>query len=720
MNIRRLLPIILLIASTTALIWWHFAKLLRCPSCYLFVDGGDGLKNYFTAIYYVLYDRLGWWFAGMNYPYGEHVVYTDNQPIWSVLIKMVGYIIPMEDHVPGAMNMLMVFSLLIAVVCVYFLLRRMGVSRWFAAVSALPVVFLSPQIARFNGHYSLAYVYYLPLFLCLFVWWTKSPLSVWRISLLTLWTVWMGFTHLYFLFIALVFIVAYTVLLWIMGRFHLQKQMFSALGVVVASGVLVYGPVKLTDPVKDRPREVYGLYVYTTGPEGTFLPWYEPIGTFWKEELAIKRPDFEGHNYVGATGTLLFLFILYGLILLVLRRWRSRVHTISWTATPAKLLCAALLVWFLATGWFYSLGGSLLLEVAPVLGQFRSLGRLGWIFYYMFGCYVAYFMYREWQRSQAGWRKWVLTVLCALGMTLWYAEAWVHFKGQTEGIYRLNQTFRGERPFAHLLEESRYKADHFQAILQFPMVFIGEKYTVTRGLWPLHRSMQCAYETGLPIVDSNMSRTSVRQALSHLQLLSRSSIRKVRLDTMDERPLLLLVREENIIEAERQITKAATLIGHVGEITVYSLMPDNIRHATPEPPPAEILSYLSFDELVSKHAYRGSGALRISAKDQVLISYTHRSTRETLYLSYWVRVAYDEPGFPPVRRQSMRHDGSLLSEDVLSMFNHYPVDTKGDWVGVVWAFDSGDEGTVHMFTALNKGGLFDECRIVRLREADSE
>jgi len=45
--------------------------------------GEDGAKNYYTVAYHIEHDSSYTWFNGMNYPYGEHAVYTDNQPLVS-------------------------------------------------------------------------------------------------------------------------------------------------------------------------------------------------------------------------------------------------------------------------------------------------------------------------------------------------------------------------------------------------------------------------------------------------------------------------------------------------------------------------------------------------------------------------------------------------------------------------------------------------------------
>lgn len=282
------LPYMALLVATLAYLYYGFEKLIKCPSCYLFSDGGDGLKNYFTAAYYVRYDK-GLWFHGMNYPYGEHPVYTDNQPIWSLLMKLVNLFFPMDQHVVGTINMLLIISLAIAVIAIYFLLREFNLPKWYAALVSLPIVFLSPQLERFNGHYSLAYVCYLPLFLLLFVRWQKQHLSWQRGLGLLLFIVWTGFTHLYFFFIAVAFMMAYFAVMWVRNRLRWSRKFSRILILVIATGIAVYLPVKLTESVKDRPKEVYGLYVFAATPAGTFLPWYGEWSKTWTENIISKH-----------------------------------------------------------------------------------------------------------------------------------------------------------------------------------------------------------------------------------------------------------------------------------------------------------------------------------------------------------------------------------------------------------------------------------------------
>src|SRR4051812_1982178 len=60
-----------------------FSWILTDPGHFVPGISGDSAKNMLAYLYHILYDK-GIWFTGMNYPYGEHIVYMDGQPLLSV------------------------------------------------------------------------------------------------------------------------------------------------------------------------------------------------------------------------------------------------------------------------------------------------------------------------------------------------------------------------------------------------------------------------------------------------------------------------------------------------------------------------------------------------------------------------------------------------------------------------------------------------------------
>src|SRR5688500_18389289 len=98
---------LLLLLATCFILILLFKTVLKNPGNFLFGSGGDAIKNYYTYLYSSLYGS-GHHFSGMNYPFGEHVVFTDSQPILSFLNSLVNRVIPLSAfEVIGIMNFTM-------------------------------------------------------------------------------------------------------------------------------------------------------------------------------------------------------------------------------------------------------------------------------------------------------------------------------------------------------------------------------------------------------------------------------------------------------------------------------------------------------------------------------------------------------------------------------------------------------------------------------------
>ena len=713
------LPLLALVIATLAYLYIRFESLIKCPSCYLFSDGGDGLKNYFTSAGYVHLDK-GLWFHGMNYPYGEHPVYTDNQPAWSLMMKLVNLVFPMRQHIIGTLNLLLIASLAIAVVAVYGILREFRLPKWYAALVSMPVVFLSPQLERFNGHYSLAYICYLPLFLLLFIRWNKSkpePRKLFdvRSLALLLFIVWTGFTHLYFFFIAVAFMMAYFFVVWVKNGLRWKFRLGQILVLILFAGIAVYAPIKLTDPVKDRPREVYGMYVFAATPAGTFLPWYGKWTKTWTEGYHIKALDFESKAYLGIAAVLLMPFIIfYALRNLVVRRRRVDAMQVDDTS-PGVIAWSGFLVWIMATGWFYMAGGSVLVETFPVLGQFRSLGRLSWIFYFVMNCFAAWFVYTALLSLKRKWMRMLFGVLAGLLFAAWMYEANVYTHVTTQHIYRHNHIFRGDKPFLDLLQQNGMKPDDFQAILQVPLIIIGtENLPVHRGHWEFNNTIQCAWETGLPIVNYNMSRTSVSHALSLLQLISTPDIPKQRLQDMNEKPLLLTSHIAQLLPTEQRLIDLAKPIGKVGDMGVYRL--DLSAFTSPlnaDTSQEEVVVHESFEDTPSSTAFEGNGA-HTSMKDSIYFSFTDTSAMlQPLNYSHWVFLSENIAGFPAVQVRQYGPDGARIDEQVHSIHSFNPWQVKGQWVEMTFPLQSKLKDARYEFSLLSSDAVIDDVVIRR-------
>ncbi|MEZ4798218.1 MAG: hypothetical protein R2809_00275 [Flavobacteriales bacterium] len=148
-----------------------YGDVMLHPDMYMFSNTGDGIKNYFTFAWHVRYDESWIAFSGSNYPYGEHVGYSDGHSLLSLLFGGFDFV---KEHPIGFLNSIMIYSPIFASSVLYKVLRRLDVSMWVAIVGAFCILLMQPQLVRMTGHYSLSYSWVIPLFILLFLIFQKS------------------------------------------------------------------------------------------------------------------------------------------------------------------------------------------------------------------------------------------------------------------------------------------------------------------------------------------------------------------------------------------------------------------------------------------------------------------------------------------------------------------------------------------------------------------
>ncbi len=146
---ERLYGILLSGVLSLVILMIFFGKIIRDPGKYYFSTTGDGLKAYFVALYHVEHDTTTFRSAGMNYPFGELLPFTDGQPPVVNSIRFISENIgDIRDHTVAIINLLMLFSVLAGAVFLCLILTEADVKWWYAAVASVGIAFLSPQIGR--------------------------------------------------------------------------------------------------------------------------------------------------------------------------------------------------------------------------------------------------------------------------------------------------------------------------------------------------------------------------------------------------------------------------------------------------------------------------------------------------------------------------------------------------------------------------------------------
>ncbi|NJK97823.1 MAG: hypothetical protein HC905_25540, partial [Bacteroidales bacterium] len=166
---RNLLPgLIATLILSSVVLFIFFGSLLKNPNETFFANDHDGLQNYYGHIFHIKYDSSYLHTTGMNYPYGEMIYYTGVQLVPANIIKFISdHIIDLSGYVIGLQNLGMLFSIVIAAVFLFLIFAEMKVRKLFASISAVSIAFLSPQLDRFGGHFSLTISFFVPLIIYL-------------------------------------------------------------------------------------------------------------------------------------------------------------------------------------------------------------------------------------------------------------------------------------------------------------------------------------------------------------------------------------------------------------------------------------------------------------------------------------------------------------------------------------------------------------------------
>ncbi len=563
--------------ATLAVLVWFFGGPMAHPDDYLFLRGGDGIQGYFAPAYAALYDSpFTAHFSGVNYPTGEHMVYPNLQPL---LAWVLGWL-HLGRHTIGVMNGLALLTLWLTPVLLYPILRRARLPGWYAALTALLIGFMSPQVDRLGQHMSLSYACFLPLLWYLLLRFAEAPRRWrWLVAYAAASLV-MGLLMTYFLATACFFGLGFGAALY--WQKPATRSKLWRLAVAALLPLLAYRTwLALTDLVADRPPAPYGLLVYIARWHSILLPVVGPLREVWHRWLPfVELGTLEGWAYVGLATTGVLGATVWGLLR---RGWRRptgvarrqpRWQRLLLPARPlpdvlrtAFPVALALLV--LALGFPFILpGGEWLADHAGPVRQFRALGRFGWLAYYVLTVYGAYFLYRLWRlrRRQLYARGTPLPEQLARAggwfpalLLLWAVEAYINVSVKAESVNQgvgAHDVFDlATSPVRHLRKINHWTSD-FQAILPMPYYHMGSDKINLRGSESaIYQANKAALLTGLPLLSAYVSRGSASQALEHAGLFASTLLDKPLLAKFpSDKPLLVLVTDpSNLSPAEQRV-----------------------------------------------------------------------------------------------------------------------------------------------------------------------
>lgn len=545
--------------------------------------GGDSGKNYFTYLYHSVYDH-GVWFHGMNYPYGEHIIYADGQPVLSCLLNHFHHI-----SVSGAlaiMNLLIAFSYVLAIVFTWLILRRFGIRPFVAILFACLINLCAPQVLRLKAHFALAYICPVPMF---FYWTIRyHDTRHWKYVLyfFVLGTI-ASFMHLYLGAMFMMWSAFYAVGCAIFVKAPFARRIRQALPLLVAGAamfIIIKVFVAVTDPVKDRPSFPHNDLEYVTRRKdivtSTLSPFWQPFRhAKWYKLLS---DGGEGYTYLG-------LAAIFAIAISFAREIAGRIKkkpvansVISDERFPPIWLFMGLCSLVLAMGIPFIWYMEWLLEYLSLFKQFRAMGRFVWPFYYVAVIYAAVVINQWYMGRVAQGRLFAgYAILCG-ALAVWAIEASGYIKDTRDyiknGLPVADKFFNVQwQPF---LAAHHYQPGDFQAILALPFFASGSE-----KLWvcfdpneQFALSMQASLQMRLPIVDIMMSRSSWGITEKQVKIAGGPLTEKPTLrDLPSSKPFLLIQPIAASLDIDQQyLLQASDYIGDFNDGHVYACYPSRL------------------------------------------------------------------------------------------------------------------------------------------------
>lgn len=500
---------LLLFASACYYIF-YFNKVLFHLNDVLSCWDGDAIKNYYTYIYYVTINP-GWIsFNGLNYPFGEQLVYTDCIPLLAAILKLLPFT---HDYAIGILHFLIFFSHAITSVIIFKTARLLGLNQFGSALLGFSLMLLSPQLLRIDyGHFAQSFGCIIPLLIYLLVLYFKF-LKRKYIVLIGIFILLTYFIHPYTGFgLSLFTIVSLFFFELFINR---QKFVVKILNIFISSiipTILFKVFMMLTDTHVGRTESPFGKTVHIANIQSIFVPRQGPFKSFLEYVYGAEIPDVEGLCYIG----LLFPLMIIGSCLVLILKFKS-------IKAPQKILFISGFALLL-----FSFGiQNNLMEAVDVklnfINQFRALGRFAWFFYYSLPI-AALLILRDGITS-VGFLKERFVINSLLGACLFLniIDAHYYFKYIDGLVFNKSNIYKFEN--LNLAEKTLVKninSKKFQAIFPIPFYhYSSEIFELDRdGFESAHLAMLLSYHTKLPLMSFHSARISGVEARHKMDLLN--------------------------------------------------------------------------------------------------------------------------------------------------------------------------------------------------------
>ncbi len=665
---------------------------------FVFAPSGDGIKNYYTYMFQAKYGDSFWNFKGMNYPFYEHIVYTDAHPLLAFIVGKLG----LEDYGVGILNFLMLISFPIAAALIHSLLKHYKVSSFWSYFAALSICLMSPQIFRITGHLSLSYVFAIPL-----MWWLilkieKQSGFIWPVLMFITLLVFF-FTHPYLGLILAVFGLFYVVVFWLSDKSRWRKYLLGIALPIFSSIGLFQFMVSLTDSHVDRMKTPTGFFEMYAKWNSLLVPHHGPMNKL-KHLLGWRMSSWESWTYLGLFVIVIILFLIGYFV-----RHRKQLNFFTILSTPiGKMYIVGHLV--LLFSFCFPLKYDFLKWIVEFMGplkQFRVLGRFAWVYFYVASILSVSVLYQIMLKSS---KQYLFQAFFYVGIGFSVLEFLPTHLGISKAISKKKNPFILSNLNQEEQELIRWtKEQDYDAILFLPFSHLSSENIFLLGTEKAsYHAFLLSYHTNLPLLNTVSSRTSVAEAIAFHNLFSPEYVEKTFQDLLPEDAEIMMVKNRAVLdENELRMTYASDGVYENDEFNVFKFSFDDwndpfyFNEVVKQYNQSKVdlgkgwfsdtsgvnYIYESFDEIKERNTFSGKGALAGQKNGFHVIKPDFKLDTGNYICSFWYNFRVDRADQAAIVEQKFKSGrGEWVAKNDIRQSNHI----VGDWLLVEIPFSVSD------------------------------
>ena len=690
------------------LVIYSFSYVVITPWHILPNIGGDGAKNNFTFLYHSLYGK-GYWFDGMNYPYGEHIVFTDGIPVLSVFFALIKNV-PVETAL-STLWWLFGISYVVSILFLYLILNKFKVKPLLSIIFSSLIGIFTPQIFGLQGHYGLGFAHLIPM---VFYWSVcyfenqkiRYPIYIFFTGLFS------AFIHPYFGGVVFIWTLFYAIGCFLTSKDILRLKLKMALPILISGiSILIFVGIimKLTDPIKDRPITPYGMLVYCTTGNQIFTSSITPFWKYLREKSIFKDSSegSEGYTYLGLVVLLVVVIsFIRGLVFKVKKKNNKLIIYNNQFSTIWLFIALASLLFAMGVPFVWDM--EWLTNYLSVFKQFRTLGQFSWIFYYIITIYGVVVLVKWYDYFIFNKKYFIgyLIIIISIGIWSWEASSYVQITRHAAETAKLNYDIvfpKTEQNWTDYFKEHHLDRKDFQAILALPYYHVGtDKFWVGKdGGAGLCIAYNAALQLKLPIIDVLLSRSSWGQAAKQLKLFAGPYTEKSMLHEINANiPFLLMQYEEDSLNIDdKYLLKSSEYIGHFSRCNLYAFFPSRLLHNDMKFRDSinKIASFLKlgsdtciglnnsyyinhFDSLKNKITFLGTGAQKVITENEynlATIPISNSYTKNIYEFSCWLLLDSTNYRSPYFLLELLDNNNNIIN--TITVLTKESVDSHNMW-----------------------------------------